>query len=69
MSIYLDILDDIAHKRIKLENRGLHGLSNKHLNDNHWNSLSSHILNIPSNELAYKYCLYKAKTKVNNELK
>jgi hypothetical protein len=66
--MYLEMYDDIAHNKIKLQNKHLFNHKPKYDNKNHWQSISQEIMTNMAHEIAYKYCLHKAKTKVNTEL-
>lgn len=67
-SMYLEIFDEIAHNKIKLQDKNLFNYKSKYESRNHWHSLTSEILSSNAYEIAYKYCLHKAKSKVSTEL-
>ena len=66
--MYFDIFDDLAHNRIKMTDRRLFSYKIKYSNNNIWENLYKEFSINTCEELAYKYCLYKAKMKINSHL-
>ena len=66
--MYLEILDDIARNKIKLNEKTLLKNKSSKNNSNNWLNFSKVIIKSMPHEIAYKYCFFKAKSKVTGSL-